>query len=251
MSAYSAAILGTSGLISYWRCDESSGNLADLGSGGITLTAAGTPTYQQTTPISNDDGYAVYLAQGTADTFSNASPGSVYNGGSGLTVEGWLKTGAHSGATYYHNLVRALSSPFTLRVNNLSETDFVVQVTGDAFTVANVLPGTFNANDGNWHHIVGTWVASSGAMTVYIDGASRKTASRTGTLKTPTTIYVGSGNSAAENQSSSVDEVAIYNRALTAAEVLYHYNLGKGIIGNDQRSKPGRRHQAVTRAAVF
>src|SRR5205823_9540042 len=83
-------------------------------------------------------------------------------------------------------------------------------------TVQTTLPST-----GVWHSIVGTYNGSS--LTLYIDGAQAATLAATGTIPITTDqLVIGSKNptsTAGDHFSGKMDEIRIYNYALTAAEV--------------------------------
>jgi hypothetical protein len=90
----------------------------------------------------------------------------------------------------------------------------------------------FAVNDG-WHHIVGTIVENTSA-TIYIDGVLRET--RTGSTgswnKTGTGEFrIGGRGDGVNYLSGSVGIVKMYNRALSATEVLQNYNALKGRFG--------------------
>lgn len=84
-----------------------------------------------------------------------------------------------------------------------------------------------NVADGNWHHIVA--VANSGANTVelYIDGVAAAGTQTTGgswpTINNTDPLKIGSSNGSGYFD-GKIDEVRVYNRVLTAAEVAALYN---------------------------
>jgi hypothetical protein len=81
------------------------------------------------------------------------------------------------------------------------------------------------AIDDNWHHIASTFL--SGEVYLYIDGVStHKTSLRT-SINTETSILeIGYSCWGGNYTNGSIDEVRIYNRALSAEEIRYHYNRG-------------------------
>ena len=94
-----------------------------------------------------------------------------------------------------------------------------------------IISGTKIANsggvfDGNWHNVV--LVRDSTDMKLYVDGGFRSATTVSNTVTTCTgNVSIGRrGNG--EYWRGSVDEVAIYNRALSAAEIVSHYNSGVG-----------------------
>lgn len=110
-------------------------------------------------------------------------------------------------------------------------------------------------NDGAWHHVVATWSAPSGTpidgtqLHVFIDGVDVTGASfavngslgwaspipvdqqtQSGYCLTPGSTGVGqflTVNGGASGSSVTLDEVAAYPYALTPAQILTHYNVGK------------------------
>lgn len=72
--------------------------------------------------------------------------------------------------------------------------------------------------DGEWHYFAGTWDGKN--ISLYIDGELDKSGGCDGTLKSSnTSVYIGSRNGGERFLTGIVDEVRIYNRGLTQAEV--------------------------------
>jgi len=76
---------------------------------------------------------------------------------------------------------------------------------------------------GEWNHLCGT--ASSGVVTLYVNGEQKAQASG-GTYAAPSAIQLGRRYGGGFPFPGSIDEVRIYNRALSPAEVLQLYELG-------------------------
>jgi len=84
--------------------------------------------------------------------------------------------------------------------------------------------GNTSIADGNWHHVV--FIFDSGVANgsyFYVDGAHEKTFTYTISNQT-VNLYIGQGTPTSERFLGLIDEVRIYNRALSAEEVRYHYN---------------------------
>ena len=108
--------------------------------------------------------------------------------------------------------------------------------------------GNFNISDAalpGWHHIIQTYTVDSGTITIrsYIDG------SHVGNLSIASSSFSGLGLNfgAARNSQTNrgfdglIDEVAIWDRELTSAELATVYALGlnsKPLISNDPPSTP-------------
>jgi hypothetical protein len=81
------------------------------------------------------------------------------------------------------------------------------------------------AGDGNWHHVALT--RASGIVKGYIDGIEKASGSCTQSVSTSYPIYLGRGSVWAPAYFNGlIDEVAVYNRALSADEVMAAFQAG-------------------------
>jgi hypothetical protein len=91
-----------------------------------------------------------------------------------------------------------------------------------------------NGSNGKWHQAVATWNGST--ISLYVDGVSDATAvSFSGSLRTNQTnsltigaddAAIGAGSTPLNYFNGTIDDVRIYNRALSATEVANLYHLG-------------------------
>jgi hypothetical protein len=174
-------------------------------------------------------------------TFSSANGGSIVfdqvddfvtapnNSSINLTEAGgavsvWVKTGVNATGSLNGNLVG--------KTNTYSNGYWLVKYNNK---VRMSLYGTSNLEmigekpitDDIWHHVVATWTSSQ--LTIYIDGALDKTQSYNFTFTTATNpLYIGRQNNTGEGYfKGNISQVQIYNRALSAQEVLQNYNATK------------------------
>lgn len=87
---------------------------------------------------------------------------------------------------------------------------------------------TLAYNDGNWHHIVGTAQSSSTAK-IYIDGSLVRESSiitQNNITNALNLIIGGRGTGGGSPLSGSLDDVRVYNRALSASEAKRIYDSG-------------------------
>lgn len=89
---------------------------------------------------------------------------------------------------------------------------------------------TASYNDGNWHLFVGTH--DEATVKLYVDGdAEIISTAAVGARQTPASeLTIGSIIGTSYRWTGSIDEVAIWNKALTADEVLALYNSGAGLF---------------------
>ena len=84
-----------------------------------------------------------------------------------------------------------------------------------------------------WHHMVG--VFGQGSVTIYVDGVQGTTAATVGPLRNagpfPDHVFIGAtrlgSSGGAYNWTGWVDEVAVYAKALSAADVSKHFAAAK------------------------
>jgi hypothetical protein len=80
----------------------------------------------------------------------------------------------------------------------------------------------------SWHHVAGVFNGSAGTLMIYIDGVLNNTLpSIPSQLDTNVTPYeIGGFSAYADNLDGLIDEVAIFNQALTGTDVQNIYNAG-------------------------
>lgn len=90
-----------------------------------------------------------------------------------------------------------------------------------------VVTSTATVNDGGWHHVVGVYDSAAGQSHLYVDGRWQGTVTDVagnpyGTNLRPFTI----ANHLNRNVDAFMDEVAMYDSALSADQVVEHYGTG-------------------------
>ncbi|MEO7933704.1 MAG: LamG-like jellyroll fold domain-containing protein [Chthoniobacterales bacterium] len=205
-----------SDLIAYLKLDETSGTTAADSSGnGFDATLVNTPTR-----ISGLYGNAVNLASGSSQYAT--LPAGVMNGQTDFTLSAWVKLGSIStwarifdfgtGTTNYMFLCPAPSTANKMR--------FAIRT--PSVTEQQINSGTIVTTTGVWTHVAVTLSGSVG--TLYINGVVAGTNSAMtltpSSLGSTTLNYIGKSQFNDPYLNGAVDEFRIYNRALTAAEVL-------------------------------
>ena len=106
-----------------------------------------------------------------------------------------------------------------------------------AFSATGVSPnqdlyGSRNVNDGQWHHVAGVYDGAN--MFLYVDGTLDVSQPATGSIaQNSAPLRIGANASDGEDGTGYyfnglIDEVSIYNRALTASEIQAIYTAGSG-----------------------
>lgn len=217
-SWYATVVKATTGLVGYWRLGaDASATLVPDSFGRNDGVPAGGLTFQVAGGIANDPDTAVRF---------NGSSGRVDVGnGARLrqntgTVEVWMKTtGAGSG---YRDLVGKDGAYYLLLRDNVLG---LWNERTDTFTSSGR-----RLDDGQWHHVVLTFQAGvTNGTRLYVDGVQVQQ----GTIdfrNQDHPVWIGGTiwNGGDEYFNGTIDEVAIYDRPLTAATILNHYEVGRG-----------------------
>ena len=82
-------------------------------------------------------------------------------------------------------------------------------------------------NDGNWHHLAGTWDTVADAVKLYLDGTEVGTASSmTAITASFASASIGSNADGGAFWKGNIDEVVLFNKTLSGTEVSNLYNDG-------------------------
>jgi PKD repeat protein len=229
-SPYQAAVLGTAGLVDYWRLGETSGTTFADSVGGANATAFNGVSLNQSHPLTDDTNAAASF-DGTNDY---ASAPLNLSATSKVTIEFWLR---------WNSILYTSNDDQVLELtNNLNNTagGFLVNpassTSGGRFEVA-IGRGTSRNNvyftrPGvlAWHHyaiVIDTTAAASQQILAYVDGKAvsvTKGSSGTGAGKfANSTLYFMSRGGTTQFAPATLDEVAIYNTALSATQIAAHY----------------------------
>ena len=104
---------------------------------------------------------------------------------------------------------------------------FMLQPAASGWVVSGV-----SSNDGNWHHFVGTYNASITTAKIYKDGVLKGTnSSLTSAPTTNSQPFLINSRSGTGALGSTVALIRIYNRPLSASEVLQNFDATKGRFG--------------------
>jgi len=225
---YRETVLATSGLADYWRLGELSGTTSKDETSATTGNLMGRYVLGQPGvlgPLRN-----------TAATFDGVGA-ELAIGGSGLganaTVEGWFRW--HSGRTVLRDNTGPSRGWMPALAGGTDLAFLTYRVGGPSINTGKPID---LVRDGEWHHIVATKNGSSAAL--YVDGTEEHS----------TSDATGSGDPAASPwhvmrngindayAAGEADELALYTRALSAAEVQAHYNLARDLADDPPPANP-------------
>ena len=230
LQPYTSAVL-TDHPWGYYPLDETAGpTMRDLsGSTGRSGTFTAPITYHQPGGVTSGTSFAVTLAgsgaRAVAATVSGATAGPTT-----FSLELWFRTTTTAGGKLlgFESTTAATSSKFDRHV--FMRTDG--KLTYGGWGSAKTLTTSAAYNNGAWHHLVITTgpSGSNQQSVIYVDGVS--VASGVTSAVTSYNGYwrigfgalaTGSGYPTSANFAGTIDNVAIYSTALTAARVAAHY----------------------------
>jgi len=222
------------GLISYWKLDEASGNAADA-HGSNTLTNNGTATFA---PGKLNNGADLELDSSQFFSIADASQSGL-DFSTALSFSLWYKPETEpsplavligkreqpGNESYYFAHWPGLGG---IRLNVDANGD---GVTNDSFDF------TVTLNDATWYHLVITWDGATKTAKLYVDG-SQSGSDIVGSAVS--SIYNGAapfrmGAIDADQYliDGMLDEVGVWSRVLTSGEVTSLYNSGTPLAYED------------------
>ena len=224
-----AQVLPPAGIVGWWPGDNNANDIVGPDSG--MFLGNGSPAYK---PAMVGEGFDF---DGTGSTYVLVPPvGSQFATG---TVEFWLMVRSWNWTNSPNGMfVWAMSGCMP---NSGSSWDWMNLGTHRGYTTnGDLMFGIFAKNDWQWaksgvvpqpnlwYHVAGTWGRQG--VKIYVDGVLRGTNAYTGAAPQGTCDVIGESSWAASAINGIVDEVSIYDRALTANELKSIYtarNSGK------------------------
>ena len=207
------------GLAGHWDMDEGNGSMINDKSGNNnhgTLTNGPKWTKGKSGTALQFDGKDDYV-----DCGSDASL-NIYDA---LSIEAWVRPDANKRAdvvSRYYYSGATNNGGYSLRFWDDGKFYLVTLNDSQAGISANGVVG-------KWNHVIATYDVNGGAnnLKIYINGTLAGQTTKANALKSITQNFKIGGFSYYHD--GLVDGVKIYNRALSAEEVRYHYNQGKPV----------------------
>lgn len=227
----------TTNILAYWKLDESSGNATDATGGGATMVNNGTAGYAS--GIINN---GIDLGASNITKWLSKSGDFSINGGA-ASLAFWIKLVTDVSVSITNQTFMCIQS-----LGSSSHTVLQISYEYNSGTPRLVYsrktPGTGGGDrdinntvtmgTSSWYYLVLTYDATT--LTGYLNGSSIGTigAVTTGTITQSDVTQIGMRGdldvlNASATTSGIIDEVGIWSRALTGAEVTSLYNGGVGL----------------------
>ena len=202
---------GNEGLVAYYSLD---GDVSDGSGNGNDGTIVGNPEFVA-------DGAVGNALDFNGDDYVDCGNSPLFDVSDAVTVAAWVNIRSLPQA--WSAVVAKGNSAWRVSNNNLS--------TGMHFAFEDGSRGWQAANSatqlplGEWHHVCGVYDTNVGAK-IYIDGVEDGSNTDTaGITHSDYNVYIGENSESLNNKwDGGIDEVYIFNRALSAGEVLYLAN---------------------------
>lgn len=208
------------GLVGYWPLDKRDSNTSTLvtdRAGSNTGTLNNAPTF-----VVGRTGQALNFVSASSQNV-NAGNNSSLNP-TAITVSAWIKGTSFPNA--YNTIVQ--------RGNGTTYYEIFVKSTGKlaVYLIASAAvnydgTGTYTLSANKWYHVVFTYSSTAGLVS-YVNGLVDKTVGASGTMGSVTSNFfiANDGFTAGRNFNGIIDDVRVYNRALSAGEVKDIYRQG-------------------------
>jgi hypothetical protein len=194
------------GLVAHWKFDDGSGGTATDSAGTNNGTLNGNPTWT----AGRIDGALSF--DGTGDYVSLA-PISVLTGDT-VTAQAWIRVSDLTGSNpiLTQNIFSMTKDGYYFQVSGSRPTFYVI----NGFTSAQAIsPEIINADQ--WYHVAGTNDGSN--LKLYVDGLLKSSVSSTGFTGVNNNAYIGSDSISGLYYTGLIDDVRIYNRAVSESEL--------------------------------
>ena len=194
------------GLVGWWKFDETSGtNAVDSSGYGNNGTLNGGNR------VAGRLGGALEL-NGTSD-YVDCGNDAIFDITEQITLASWINAGALGNGQHQHFVGKGNNS-YVIKQSSANNFEVVIYIGG--WKVATTpLNATFN---NVWHHVAGTYDGSQ--IKAYIDGELITTTNQTGNININTdNVMIGTRDGTRWYFDGLVDDVRIYNRALSDIEI--------------------------------
>ena len=205
--------LNITGLTAFWQFNDGAGSsAADSTGNGYTGVLNNGPTWTTGT-------YGGALAFNGSNQFVSVSDTNVPT--TSYAVSFWFKTSSSNGGLFEVNNSPTGPTGYDrdlwLSGGNLSAYVWNTEI---------IATSGLSLANGNWHQVVHTFGGTVGGQKLYVDGVLRASGTKANSdFNTETNINIGNSNMASQKYfNGTIDEVRLYNTALSSTAVTALYN---------------------------
>jgi concanavalin A-like lectin/glucanase superfamily protein len=197
----------------YWRLGEASGTTAADDTGHASGTYVGGVVLGRPGALAGDSNTAAAF-DGSNDTVSVPHVAAL-SASTGLTLEAWVKPSSLSSTTG----IARKGNGYQLRVNSSGAVKFYLWKGGSRIDMQT---GAGIVAVNRYSHVVATWDGAN--VRIYVDNVLSLTRALAGPIDVSAErLFIGSEKGTGSFFAGTVDEVAVYTHALSAARVAAHF----------------------------
>jgi hypothetical protein len=211
----------STGLMLWWKFDEGSGTSAADSAGSNTGTLSGGPP----TWVAGKVGSSALNFNGSNDVVTDGT-NTAFNfaGGNSFSIAAWVKPASISG---FLTLVSREDGSGGWVLYNSGTGGGGDHLTFTKIGVTDIDLGFALSSGGTWQHVVLTYAA--GAWVLYVDNTPRGSGTENSSINSAAAASLRTGATTfGENYFGQLDEVRIYNRALSSGDVTELFNFTGG-----------------------
>jgi len=214
-----ASVVGADRPVGWWRLGETSGTSAANQAGGSAGAYAGGYTLDQPSLLATDMVNRAVAFNGSTARVSVPN-GSALQLTNRVTLEAWIKPTSLPVSGAFRSVMTKAES-YSLQFNG-PRLEFTIIQSGTRRRLQ-APSGAIAA--GGTYHVVGTFDGTT--QRLYVNGAQVASAALSGSASTNTRpLVIGSWDGSSEFFAGTIDEPAVYNAVLSAAQVAAHYRAG-------------------------
>jgi len=210
-------------LVGYWKFDESSGTNAHASAGSANGILHGSARFVP----GGISGNALYV-DATTNGYVDCGDNFLFSGS--FSVQVWVKTspGESSQMLPVSRHSEGFLNGYFLAINDVLDGEGSIAENKAHFYVSRPATGVSQTvvNDGRWHQLVGVWNITNGIASLFVDGTLQASGYPLGVVANSVPFLVGGVNYQGAQYNSYrglLDEVRLYDNALSAADVLTLY----------------------------
>ena len=213
-------------LVSYWRLDETAGNVAEDAVDGLFNGTLNNMEDADWLPgiINNSLNFSGNAGDDEYMEFIN----DFHSHDGSFTMSFWVNFSSLSGTQRLFNKNNTNDAGITIHYGDVLGNKTRVNVGGNSTVRA--IESTHGMTKNKWYHIVVTFDTDTDTVGFYINGTLQTTSVADNTLESSGTPKFGRATGAAEKWfQGKIDEIGFWSRTLSASEVSDLYNGGEGL----------------------
>jgi hypothetical protein len=143
-----------------------------------------------------------------------------------ITIAAWINPTSAPGDTIYSKNYPICTLKYSEGNPSVPYPTFILTISGTVYQIVSSAPVTYGA----WNYIVGTFDGTT--MNLYLNGQLVATATHSGSIGWDTTPVTIAKNSWGGYGAGIIDDVQVYNRALSATEIQANYQVSPDFSSN-------------------